>query len=252
MGLRNSMKNRCWAIPPIVFISLFLVLPPVSADVMDDAMALMADGNFLEAAEVLKNIETSEGFSLAANALAIHGYEIAPDEEKEKLFLRAISYAEKAVELDPDNSEAYLQVSHTLGRYAQIIGVAKALSGGFAEKTKTAMDKAISLDPGNYRAHLSLGSWHAEIVAAAGFMANLLYGANEDDSISSYEKALKLEPKSNVVYFEYAVGLMKLSEKNFDLARVHLQTAIDLPAKTAYDQIVQIKTAKVLEEFFGE
>ena len=252
MRLHNSTKNWWWVIASAVFVSLFLVMPSVSSEVMDEAMALMGDGDFLGAAEISNKVGTSEGFALAANALAIHGYEIASEEEKEELFLRAIAYAEKAVDLDPYNSEAYLQVSHTLGRYAQIIGVAKALSGGFAEKTKAAMDKAISLDPSNYRAHLSLGSWHAEIVAAAGFMANLLYGANEEDSISSYQKALKLGSKSNVVHFEYAVGLMKLSDgdENLNLARVHLETAMDLPANTAYEQIVQTKTAKVLEEIF--
>ena len=57
------------------------------------------------------------------------------------------------------------------------------------------MEKAISLDPGNYRAHLSLGTWHAEIVAAAGFMANLLYGANEDDSILSYQMGISNQPE---------------------------------------------------------
>jgi len=246
------MKRLFRAIPSTVFISLLLIVPSVSSEIIDEAVALMDDGNFLEAAEVFNSVGTSEGLALAANALAIHGYEIATEEEKAKLFLRAISYAEKAVELDPDNSEAFLQVSHTLGRYAQIIGVAKALSGGFAEKTKSAMEKAISLDPENYRAHLSLGAWHAEIVAAAGFMANLLYGANEDDAISSYQMALELEQKSNIVHFEYAIGLMKFGEKNLDLARTHLEIAMALPAKTAYEQIVQVKTAKVLEEFFQE
>ena len=246
------MKRLCRAISSTVVFSLLLIVPSVSSEVIDEAVALMDDGNFLEAAEVFNSVGTSEGLALAANALAIHGYEIATEEEKAKLFLRAISYAEKAVELDPDNSEAFLQVSHTLGRYAQIIGVAKALSGGFAEKTKSAMEKAISLDPENYRAHLSLGAWHAEIVAAAGFMANLLYGANEDDAISSYQMALELEQKSNIVHFEYAIGLMKFGEKNLDLARTHLEIAMALPAKTAYEQIVQVKIAKVLEEFFQE
>ena len=252
MRLGNSKKNQCWAVPLLAFVSLFLVIPSVGSEVIDEAIALMADGEFLRAAKTADKLGTSEGFALAANALAIYGYEIAGEEEKEELFLRAIEYAEKAVELDPHNSEAYLQISHTLGRYAQIIGVAKALSGGFAEKTKVAMDQAISLDPENFRAHLSLGTWHAEIVAAAGFMANLLYGANEEDSMASYETALELEPKLNVVHFEYALGLMRLDNKNMDLARVHLKIAVELPTKTAYEKIVQVKTSEVLEEFFGE
>ena len=251
MRVRSITKDWCLAIATGVVVSLLLVVPSLGSEVMDESLSLMANGDFYQAAEIANQIGTSEGFSLAASALAIHGYEIAPDEEKEELFLRAIAYAEKAVAMDPHNSESYLQVSHTLGRYAQVIGVAKALSGGFAEKTKAAMDKAISLDPKKYRAHLSLGSWHAEIVAAAGFMANLLYGANEEDALASYQTALKLAPKSNVVHFEYAVGLMKLNEKNSDLARIHLQMAINLPAKTAYEQIVQTKAIKVFEELIG-
>ena len=246
--LRNVTKNRFWIIASATIASLFLVVPALSVELMEDAIALMASGDFFQAAEIASQVGNPKGFALAASALAIHGYELAPEEEKEQLFLRAIEYAEKAVEMDPNSSEAYLQVSHTLGRYAQIIGVAKALSGGFAEKTKSAMDKAISLDPEKYRAHLSLGSWHAEIVAAAGFMANLLYGANEADSLASYRMALELAPTSKVVHFEYAVGLMKLDGKNLDLARIHLEKAINLPGKTAYEQIVQKKAAKVLEE----
>ena len=242
------MENRFWVIASATIASLFLMVPALSAELMEDAIELMASGDFFQAAEIASQVGNPKGFALAASALAIHGYELAPEEEKEQLFLRAIEYAEKAVEMDPNSSEAYLQVSHTLGRYAQIIGVAKALSGGFAEKTKSAMDKAISLDPEKYRAHLSLGSWHAEIVAAAGFMANLLYGANEADSLASYRRALELEPTSKVVHFEYAVGLMKLDEKNLDLARIHLEKAINLPGKTAYEEIVQKKAAKVLGE----
>lgn len=228
------------------------MISPVSSKTLDEAIALMNDGEFLQAGKIARQVGTSEGFSLAASALAIHGFEIALEGEKEELFLRAIAYAEEAVKLDPLNGEAYLQLSHTLGRYAQIIGVAKALSGGFAEKTKAALDKALSLDPEDYRAHLSLGTWHAEIVAAAGFMANLLYGANEEESMSCYEKALELGPQLNVLHFEYALGLMKLDQKNSGLARIHLQRAFELPAKTAYEQIVQAKASKVLEDVFGE
>ncbi|SVD86355.1 uncharacterized protein METZ01_LOCUS439209, partial [marine metagenome] len=178
--MRNQKNNNTkdvrlyfLGIPLFLF---FVTVGPAWSDDIESVKAMMWDGDFYEAAEIAARLGGLEGFTLAAAALAIHGYEIAPESEKQEHFLRAIDYAEKAIEIDPNNSEANLQISHTLGRYAQTVGVAEALSGGFAERTKAAMDRAVELDPENVRAHLSIGSWHAEIVAAAGFMAKLLYG----------------------------------------------------------------------------
>ena len=230
-------------------IPLFLVLVaagPARSDDIASVKAMMWDGDFYEAAEIAARLGGLEGFTLAAAALAIHGYEIAPESEKQEHFLRAIDYAEKAIEIDPNSSEASLQISHTLGRYAQTVGVAEALSGGFAERTKAAMDKAVELDPENVRAHLSIGSWHAEIVAAAGFMAKLLYGANEEDALLAYQRALELEPESSTVHFEYAVGLMRLGDENLKLAKAHLEKAVSLPVKNAYDGIVREKALQNL------
>ena len=235
----------------MIFLSLLLA-PTARSNDIETATKLMADGKFYEAAEMAAAVGDARGLTLAARALAIYGYEIAPENEKQDLFLRAIVHAEKAVELDPNSSEAALEVSHTLGRYAQTVGVAEALTGGFAEKTRAAMDRAIQLDPTNYRAHLSIGSWNAEIVAAAGFMAKMLYGATEEGSLLSYQKALDLSPQSGVVHFEYAVGLMRLGDENIDLATKHLQKALALPPRDAYGKIVQDKAKQALAEIQEE
>jgi len=242
----NNMKDvRRYFLGIPLFLFLVAVGPARSDDIAS-VKAMMWDGDFYEAAEIAAKLGGLEGFTLAAAALAIHGYEIAPESEKQEHFLRAIDYAEKAIEIDPNNSEANLQISHTLGRYAQTVGVAEALSGGFAERTKAAMDRAVELDPENVRAHLSFGSWHAEIVAAAGFMAKLLYGANEEDALLAYQRALDLEPDSSTVHFEYAVGLMRLDDENLELARIHLKKAISLPLNNAYDKIVREKATRDL------
>ena len=235
----------------MIFLSLLLA-PTARSNDIETATKLMADGKFYEAAEMAAAVGDARGLTLAARALAIYGYEIAPENEKQELFLRAIVHAEKAVELDPNSSEAALEVSHTLGRYAQTVGVAEALTGGFAEKTRAAMDRAIQLDPTNYRAHLSIGSWNAEIVAAAGFMAKMLYGATEEGSLLSYQKALDLSPQSGVVHFEYAVGLMRLGDENINLATKHLEKALALPPRDAYGKIVQDKAKQALAEIQEE
>ncbi len=226
-----------------------LVTPMAHSDDIHTATKLMQNGKFLEASEIAADVGGSEGFTLAARALAIHGYEIANDSEKQNHFKRAIAYAEKAVELDPNSSAASLEVSHTLGRYAQTIGVAEALTGGFAEKTKTAMDRAVQLDPENFKAHLSIGSWNAEIVAAAGFMAKMLYGATEENALAAYQRALELQPSSGLAHFEYAMGLLRLSDDNISLASNHLEKALSrLGTEDAYAQIIRQKALRALSE----
>ena len=226
-----------------------LLTPIAHANDIDTAIQLMRNGKFFEAAEIAADVGESEGFTIAARALAIYGYEIASDSEKQDHFKRAIAYAKKAVELDPNSSAASLEVSHTLGRYAQTIGVAEALTGGFAEKTKAAMDRAVQLDPNNFRAHLSIGSWNAEIVAAAGFMAKMLYGATEENALASYQTALDLQPSSGLVHFEYAMGLLRLGDENASLASRHLQTALaNLETNDAYQELIRQKAQQALDE----
>ena len=128
-------------------------------------------------------------------------------------------------------------------------GVAEALTGGFAEKTKTAMDRAVQLDPENFKAHLSIGSWNAEIVAAAGFMAKMLYGATEENALVAYQRALELKPDSGLAHFEYAMGLLRLSDDNIGLASNHLQKALSkLGTEDAYAQIIRQKAIRALSE----
>ena len=245
---RNFTKVQRQRFVATAFCLLTMMASSARGQELENAVAMMTDGDFLKAAKIAARIESSEGFTLAARALAIYGYEIASENKKQELFVRAMGYADKAIALNPNSSEAFLEVSHTLGRYAQTVGVAEALSEGFAERIKAATDKAIEIDPQNYRAHLSVGAWHSEIVAAAGFMAGLLYGANEEDSLLAYQRALNLKPNSSTVHFEYAVGLMRLDDKNLNLAREHLQKAISLPVKDAYGQIVQEKASQNLAQ----
>ena len=94
---------------------------------------------------------------------------------------------------------------------------------------------------------MSLGAWHSEIIFA-GFMAWLLYGADEDESLDAYAKALEISPNDNNVHFQYAVGLLKLDDRNIELALYHLNIAVELPATDAYQKIVQEKVKEMLLE----
>ena len=245
-----TRDQKIFGIAGVYFFFALVFFPltkAMASESMEEARKLAAAGNFKEASVVAAGIGDAEGFAFAAASLAVYGYEIAGEADMQPLFLKAIEYAKAAVELDAGSSEAYLQLAHTLGRYAQTLGTMTALSEGYAEQIRTAIDKAIDLDPRNYQAYLSLGAWHSEIIFA-GFMAWLLYGADEDDSLDAYAKALEIAPKDNNVHYQYAVGLLKLDDRNIEQALHHLNIAVELPVTDAYQKIVQEKVKEMLIE----
>ncbi len=210
------------------------------AQPVEEARAAHAEGRFAEAARIGASVGTSEGYALAARALAYHAHFLAPHDRKEGLLDEAAALAEKAVRADPDNPEAHLQVAHTIGRLSQAIGSFEAANRGYAEKIREAAENALKLNPGMAAAHLAMGAWHAEVVAAVGsFLARITYGARERDAIAHFDKAVKGAPQVKAVYLEYALGLLALDEDEYrDRARGLLARAIEIPAKDAYDRIL--------------
>ncbi|MDE0029944.1 MAG: hypothetical protein OXU42_11160 [Deltaproteobacteria bacterium] len=214
-----------------------LLVSTADAQTVDQARALHAEGRFVEAAELGAALKTSEGYALAAQALAMQGYVFAGDEDKQGLFQRAVELADEAVRLDPANPEAHIQLAHARGRYAQTVGFLQAVAGGYATKVRESVEEALRLDPDKAAGHLSLATWHAEIVHAAGGMARFLYGATEKKARGHYARALELMPDAKVVCVEYAYGLLLLDEEgNRDEARRLLERAVRKPSKDAVDR----------------
>jgi len=218
------------------------------AQSIEAARTAQAEGRFLEAAELGETLNTSEGCALAAESLAIHGYYIAADDEKEVLFERAMQLAQEAVRLDPSNPEAHVQSAHAMGRRGQTIGALEAVSRGYAEKVRDALESALRLDPEMASAHLSLATWHAEVVnGVGGFVAGAIYGAKKKKAVAHYEKALELAPDEKVVRVEYALGLLLLDDdRNRERARDLLGQALEIPSKDAYDRILHQRTVEKL------
>lgn len=214
-----------------------LLTSAAGAQTADQARALHAEGRFVEAAEMGVALKTSEGYALAAQAMAMQGYVLAGDEDKQGLFERAVELAEEAVRLDPANPDAHIQLAHARGRYAQTIGFLQAVTGGYATKVRESVEEALRLDPDKAAGHLSLATWHAEIVHAAGGMAGFLYGATGKKARGHYARALELMPDAKVVCVEYAYGLLLLDEEgNRDEARRLLERAVRKPSKNAVDR----------------
>ena len=237
----------------LTMMCLFLLVGTAGAQSIDEARAVYAEGRFTEAADLARALDTSEGYALAANSLAIYGYHIAPDSEKEGVFKRAENLARKAIRLDAANPQAHLQLAHAMGRRAQVIGKLKALHEGYASQVRDVIQEALRLDPDMAATHLSFASWHAGAVGAAGVLAGWLYGANEEDALTHFEQALALAPQEKIVLLEYALGLLSLNaDDNHGKAHDLLERAIQLPLKDAHDRIIHRKAVEQLAALDGE
>ena len=232
---------------------LVLAVAGVDAEPLDEARTAFTEGRFVDAAGIAEAARTSEGYALAARALAVYGHYAAPEEQKKELFERALQLGEEAVRADTANPEGYFQSGHALGRYAQSIGTMTALRKGLGGKTRKMFEATLARDPDHALAHLALGGWNADIVSRAGrMMARVMYGATKKEATAHFERALELAPESKVVLLDYALRLPKLAgKKGRERARELLQRAVEIPARDAYDGFVHERAVAELKALEG-
>lgn len=248
----SASINKAISLTFLTIVCVFVPAGTTGAESIEKARSVYAEGRFTEAAELARGLDTSEGYAFAANSLAIYGYYIAPDSEKEDLFRRAVELARKAIRLDAANPEAYLQLAHALGRRAQVTGILMALKEGYASQVRDAVQEVLRLAPDMAAAHLSFAAWHAGAISNGGFFASLFYGANEEEALTHFEWALELAPQEKIVLLEYAHGLLGLDAiGNREQARGLLERAIRLPQKDALDRIIHRKAVEQLATLDG-
>ena len=248
IGALRAVVVKSARVACVAAVSMLPLVATAEAQSIDEARAAYAEGRFLEAAELAESLGTSEGFALASKSVTVQAYYVSADDEKDGLFERALALAQEAIRSDPDDPGALMQLSHVMGRHAQTIGVVESASKGYADKIRDVVEDALQLNPEMPEAHLSMGMWHSEVVSSLGsFMADMMFGADEDEAIEFYERALKGAPEEKIVPLEYAIGLLDLDDDDYrEQARKLLQRAIDLPAKDAYDDLVHQKAVETL------
>ena len=136
-----------------------------------------------------------------------------------------------------------------MGRYSQLIGIVSALKEGYAEKISFHLDEAIKINANNVSAQISKGTWHAEIVDKAGFMANILYGATSDQAREHYENALNLDKENIGFLFEISYGLYLLDSKEDRVkAKILLSKVIEAEPKNHLDELYIEKAKNLIKE----
>ena len=215
-----------------------------------EARAALAEGRWLEAADLGETAATAGGFAVAAEALAIYAHYQAPEEARQELLQRAMRLAEEAVALRPRDPWVRFQLAHAVGRYAQSLRPIRAQREGLVGRSRELLEDVLDLDPDMVLARLQLGSWHADVVAqAGGFLARLTHGARAGRALENYERALELAGDDLVVYAEVSRGLLRLNRRKHGArAQELLGRAVALEPRDAFERILHGESADRLAE----
>lgn len=175
-------------------------------------------------------------YAPAAKAAVVYANVLERDAKRAtELLSETRELCEAACDSFPESASAHYLLAFALGRHAQKISIAKALADGLAGRVKSALERALELEPRHAEAHVASGTYHAEVIGkVGGLLGALTYGANEADALRHYRKALALFPESAIVRIEYARGLLLLDDANKAQARKLLAHAAKLgPADAA-------------------
>ncbi|MBK7470360.1 MAG: hypothetical protein IPI73_06660 [Betaproteobacteria bacterium] len=173
------------------------------------------------------------GVNAANKAANIYANYLETSEAKQiKIYQEVAERCEALQKVDPKNANAFYSHAYALGRYSQLVGVAKALTQGIAGRVNASLDVTLKLQPKNADAHIALGAYHAEIIAKVGaLVGGLTYGANKTESLEHFQTALKLNPDSAIARIEYANGIVMLlgKSKMKDAEKLYAEAAACTP-----------------------
>ena len=174
--------------------------------------------------------------------------------EKIKLdyFNSSLFFAKKAYSISPDSDEANVEMSVAIGRIALTkSGEDKII---LVKEIKTYADKAIQINPINFKAWHILGKWHYEI-SNLNFIEKaaikIFYGGLPESSfkmsIKAYEKAKSINSKFCLNYLELAKAYQK--NGNINQAITNLKQLLQLPNSIEDDATIKKEASDLLKKW---
>jgi tetratricopeptide (TPR) repeat protein len=181
----------------------------------------------------------------------ITGTDKASTEKRKKMYNDAVSYAHKAVAVNPNDTWGHFFLSSSMGNKALLMSTKDQIDA--SKKIRAEIDKAVELDGTNDVAFHALGRWHrrmAEIGGAKRFFGGIIYGSIPKGSMAEAEqaflKAIEIKPEYANHHIELARTYMAMGK--FDLAVPEYQKTIDLPMSSSKDKDLKAEAAVEIEK----
>ncbi|MFZ1519578.1 MAG: tetratricopeptide repeat protein [Ignavibacteriaceae bacterium] len=178
----------------------------------------------------------------------------AQKDEQEKVYNKALDYANKSIKNGSDQSITYVRRAIANGRIALFQGVFSAV--GTVNDVKEDCEKAIQLgNGGNYvqgLAHYVLGRTHLK-VCEKSYLLRLPIGlgwGDTEDAVKLLETAVKLKPNFRMFMFELSKAYVE--EDEYDKAKELLKKIEKAPKVDEDDDKVLAEAKKLYEEIKNE
>jgi len=220
------------------------------------ADALHEEENYAEVYDVMKQAEAvaPENFEVVWR-LARANFDISDnttDEEKiSKHLYQGLSYAEKALEMDPNRAESHKWYGILIGRVGEIEGTKQKIKNSYevAEHTK----KAIELDPEDAANYHVMGRWHytlADLSWVERQVASVIYAkppqASFEEARKYFQTAIDKDPEDirNYVW----LGRTQEALDNESGARKAYNSALEISAQSESDRKLQKEARELLND----
>jgi tetratricopeptide (TPR) repeat protein len=173
--------------------------------------------------------------------------------KKEKLQLGrlALSYAQRAASLAPDNAETHLSIAISYGKMLPFMGTKEQVET--SPRIKNAVDRTLQLDPRNDSAWHILGRWNRTLAEISGLkraLAGTLYGSlpkgSKEEAAKALEKAIALNPNRLMHYIELGRIYALMGRKND--ARKFINKGMAMPDVEKDDPEMKVKGRETLEK----
>jgi tetratricopeptide (TPR) repeat protein len=240
---------------------LFLLLSISNACFSQSVEELIAEGNMLEKQmketeayykfkEVLK-LKPGNIFALVrCSELAGRIGRLQNSKEKQLDYYKASKlYAERALRINEDDSEANLVMAIATGRLAMLKRGREKVED--VRDVKKYAERAIQLNPENFKALHILGKWNVEVSSLSALereLAKILFGglpkASYEVALKYFLKAEALKPDFILNYFEMAKLYLKINKKPKALEL--LKHLLILPISASDDEMIKGEAKQLL------
>ena len=173
-----------------------------------------------------------------------------PRDAAQQVAQKALSYAQRAVETDPNVAKAHLNLAVAYGKMTDFIGNKEKLE--YSKYIKDEATKSIELDATDDFAWHVLGCWHSGVANVNGMlkiMAKLVYGgmppASNEEAVKCFKKAIELSPK-RVMHHSELARVYQFMEKK-DLADKEWKAVLALPASGKDDEDDHVEAREALK-----
>jgi tetratricopeptide (TPR) repeat protein len=219
------------------------------ADRLDDSDHFVEAIGILKEAEKSdpKNVEILYRISRVESDLV---EDLSDDSKKKNYALESVAYAKRAIEADPQNSNAHLAAAIAYGDLTDFVDDRTKME--YSKVIKSEAEKAIELDPKNDYAYLVLARWNFEMTQLNPILrglAELLYGqmppASQEKALEDFQRAIALAPNRIIHHYCYGDALARLGRK--EQAKAEFQRVLRLTASDKEERGYQQKASSGLK-----